>query len=105
MLNAAAAANMRPAELLRRRLDNQWLASPRAATPGELAEWMVALQAQDYPGAKWSIGLRLRGVTDDDVERAISAARDRPQLAIPGARFTSSRPPTCAGCSTSAARG
>jgi hypothetical protein len=32
-----------------------------------------ALQAQDYPGAKWSLGLRCRpGITEADVERAIA---------------------------------
>src|SRR5262245_45273627 len=72
-LPIAASSSMRASELLRRRLDNQWIASPRTATPGELVAWMVALQAQDYAGAKWSIGLRLRGLTDDDVERAIAA--------------------------------
>ncbi|HEX5973419.1 MAG TPA: winged helix DNA-binding domain-containing protein [Gemmatimonadaceae bacterium] len=30
-----------------------------------------ALQAQDYPGALWSIGLRMAGATRADVERAI----------------------------------
>ena len=33
---------------------------------------MAAMQAQDYPGAKWSLGLRLLNNTDGDIERAIS---------------------------------
>ena len=34
---------------------------------------LVAVQAQDYPAAKWAIGLRSRGVTDADVESAFDA--------------------------------
>ncbi|BDI28413.1 hypothetical protein CCAX7_004640 [Capsulimonas corticalis] len=34
---------------------------------------MGATQAQDYAGAKWSLGLRLPGATDADIERAIAA--------------------------------
>jgi hypothetical protein len=33
---------------------------------------MGAMQAQDYPGAKWSIGLRLPGFTDADIEQAVA---------------------------------
>jgi hypothetical protein len=31
---------------------------------------MLALQAQDYPGVKWSVALRTRGATEADVEAA-----------------------------------
>jgi len=31
-----------------------------------------AVQAQDYSGAKWALGLRLHGATDDAVERAFT---------------------------------
>ena len=33
---------------------------------------MGAVQAQDYPGAKWALGLRIPALTDTDVERAFS---------------------------------
>ncbi len=32
--------------------------------------WLGAVQAQDYPAAKWGLGLRAPGVSDADVERA-----------------------------------
>jgi hypothetical protein len=35
--------------------------------------WLGAVQAQDYAGAKWALGLRLRGVTEDDIDRAFAA--------------------------------
>jgi hypothetical protein len=34
--------------------------------------WFGAVQAQDYAGARWSVGLRLEDATDAGVERAIS---------------------------------
>jgi hypothetical protein len=34
---------------------------------------MGAVQAQDYPAAKWALGLRIPSLTDEDVERAFSA--------------------------------
>jgi hypothetical protein len=34
---------------------------------------LVAVQAQDFAGAKWAIGLRLTNVTDAEVERAFNA--------------------------------
>ena len=34
---------------------------------------LCAVQAQDYPAAKWAIGLRCRGVTDAGVESAFNA--------------------------------
>ena len=36
-----------------------------------LLAWMGAIQAQDYAGAKWSIGLRIPGTTDKNVENAL----------------------------------
>lgn len=38
----------------------------------DLVRTLGAVQAQDYPGAKWGVGQRLRGVTDADVEDAFT---------------------------------
>lgn len=54
------------------RLHNQQLLAQAFKTPPDLVAWMGILQAQDYASAKWSIGLRLPGVTDVDVEKAIA---------------------------------
>jgi hypothetical protein len=35
-------------------------------------EWLGAVQAQDFAAAKWALGLRLQGVTDDDIEQAFT---------------------------------
>jgi hypothetical protein len=41
--------------------------------PGDVVSWLGAVQAQDYPGAKWALGLRMRRATDAIVERACAA--------------------------------
>jgi hypothetical protein len=40
------------------------------AAPGDVVRWMLAMQAQDLPGAKWSVGLRAAGATEAAVEAA-----------------------------------
>lgn len=59
-------------EISSRRLHNQQLTHQDFKTPAELVKWMGILQAQDYASAKWSIGLRLPGITDAEVENAIA---------------------------------
>jgi hypothetical protein len=46
------------------------IADPDAAEPVEAVRRLLALQAQDYPGALWSIGLRVPGSTITQVEAA-----------------------------------
>ncbi|OFX24873.1 MAG: hypothetical protein A2V77_17595 [Anaeromyxobacter sp. RBG_16_69_14] len=38
----------------------------------EVVEWLGAVQAQDYLGALWAVGLRLRQAGEADVERALA---------------------------------
>lgn len=61
--------------IARLRLHNQQIAAHRFQRPGQLVAWLGALQAQDYPGALWSIGLRLPGTTQTDVENAITTGQ------------------------------
>jgi hypothetical protein len=63
---------MKIAELRRLRLTNQGIAAARAHTPAEAVAALCAMQAQDYAGGLWAIGLRLPGGTVDDVQRAIA---------------------------------
>lgn len=54
------------------RLVSQQIAGRRLSTPAEVVAHLGALQAQDYAGAKWAVGLRVADeVTDAIVERAI----------------------------------
>jgi hypothetical protein len=57
------------------RLANQRISTSDFTTPQQVVEWLGALQGQDYAGAKWSIGLRLPGSTDDQIEQAIADNR------------------------------
>lgn len=54
------------------RLSSQQIVQTRFNQPGELTSWLVALQGQDYAGAKWSLGLRLPGSADANIEQAIT---------------------------------
>jgi hypothetical protein len=56
-----------------RRLAAQHLARPAKLSVSQLVERMVAVQAQDFTGAKWALGLRLIGVDDAEVLRAYDA--------------------------------
>jgi hypothetical protein len=56
------------------RLRNQHISLRTARTPAEVVAHMGAMQAQDYAGALWSVGLRMAddgGATAADVERSI----------------------------------
>ncbi len=53
------------------RLQNQHITRPSFARPKEVAAWLGAMQAQDYAHAKWAVGLRLPGSTDNDIEKAV----------------------------------
>lgn len=54
------------------RLFNQHIVNPTLGDPAELVKWMGAIQAQDYLGSLWAIGLRLKNNTERDIEKAIA---------------------------------
>jgi hypothetical protein len=56
-------------DIARHRLLSQRISRPQISKPAELVAWLGAVQAQDFAGAKWSLGLRLKGARDADVER------------------------------------
>jgi hypothetical protein len=55
----------------RHRLHNQRIVSSTFEHPGQAVAWFGAMQAQDYAGVKWAIGLRCREATEASVEQAI----------------------------------
>lgn len=55
------------------RLVNQAIAHPTFDQPDDVVAWLGALQAQDYPGSLWTIGLRMARATERHVEAAIAA--------------------------------
>lgn len=60
-------------EIVRLRLRQQAIADPRFTTPAAVVRWFGAMQAQDYRGALWAVGLRMRDATEALVEAAIAA--------------------------------
>jgi Winged helix DNA-binding domain len=57
-----------PIAIVQRRLHAQRLASGRFARPAQAVHWLGAMQAQEFAEAKWSVGQRVDGATDADVE-------------------------------------
>lgn len=53
------------------RLYHQCIARTKCSTPREVISHLGAIQAQDYYGALWSVGLRASGITDVAVEQSI----------------------------------
>ncbi len=55
------------------RLAAQCITPGERRSPGQVVRSMLAIQGQDLPGARWSIGLRGIGLTDDEVAAAFDA--------------------------------
>jgi hypothetical protein len=62
-----------PVDVLSLRLANQHLADQSLADPTALVAHLGAVQAQDYGAATWALGQRLRGASEDSLERAFAA--------------------------------
>jgi hypothetical protein len=56
------------AEVAARRLRTQRLAGEPFARARDAVGWLTAVQAQDWAGAKWAIGLRTEGATEADLD-------------------------------------
>jgi hypothetical protein len=56
--------------ILSQRLRNQELSSPALTSVRDVVRRLGAVQAQDFAGAKWALGLRTSGVTNDRVHEA-----------------------------------
>jgi len=61
---------MTPAGILRLRLDCQRLSRASFDKPEDVVAWFGAMQAQDYLGSLWAIGLRMRNASEALVEAA-----------------------------------
>ena len=62
-------------EIARRRLYNERLVGPRFSRAEEVVSWLGAVQAQDYPGARWGIGQRMQNATSAQVDEAFNAGK------------------------------
>jgi Winged helix DNA-binding domain len=59
--------------LIETRLHHQGLTGPPRASAHDVVAWLGAVQAQDYAGAAWALGLRARGLTMAAVDAALGA--------------------------------
>src|SRR5258705_10866366 len=72
---------MQPRDVARLRLRALGIDQPSSTTPEAVLTHLGAVPAQDYPGALWSVALRIAGATRAAVERAIldpTIVRTRP---------------------------
>lgn len=56
----------------RQRLASQRIAQPTPVQPGEVVHALGAMQAQDYLGALWAVGLRVPNATEQTIEQALA---------------------------------
>ena len=63
---------MNQVDVVRSRLRNQRIDVHDGETPADIVRWLGAVQAQDYRGALWGVGLRVPGVVERDVEMALA---------------------------------
>jgi Winged helix DNA-binding domain len=61
---------MTPADVIRLRLANQRIAQATFKKPSDVVAWFGAVQAQDYLGSLWALGLRMARATEASVEAA-----------------------------------
>ena len=54
------------------RLASQQIAGTNFRKAGEIVSWMGAMQAQDLNMAKWAVGIRLPGSTEETIEAAMN---------------------------------
>jgi hypothetical protein len=59
-------------DIAQQRIYNQHIASQTFKEPQEIVKWMGAVQAQEYAGAKWALGLRLQNTTDVAIDQAMA---------------------------------
>jgi len=59
-------------DIATQRLHNQYITRPRRGSPADLVAALGAVQAQEYPFAKWALALRLRTqTTDAEIDTAV----------------------------------
>ena len=61
--------------ILSRRLAAQRISTGLFDSPAEVVSWLGAVQAQDYLGALWAIGVRTKNAREEDVEQSLADRR------------------------------
>lgn len=68
---AGYTSGMSPSDIVRMRIANQHIAAADFTKPQAVVGHMLAMQAQDYSGGLWAIGLRMDSAGKETVEQAI----------------------------------
>jgi hypothetical protein len=63
---------MKNFDITRLRLHNQQLSTTTFKNPADVVGWLGAVQSQDYAGAKWALGQRIKNTTDATIEQAFN---------------------------------
>jgi hypothetical protein len=63
---------MKNFDIARLRLHNQGLSKTTFTNPADVVGWLGAVQSQDYIGAKWALGQRIKNATDAAIEQAFN---------------------------------
>jgi hypothetical protein len=63
---------MLASDITQQRLVNQRIAGSTLERPADVVDWLGAVQAQDYAGARWALGMRMKWATDAGVEQAFA---------------------------------
>ena len=66
---------MANSDIARQRLHSQHHTRPTFEKPDDVVRWHCAVQAQEYLGALWALGLRMRHATEASIEQAIAERR------------------------------
>jgi hypothetical protein len=64
---------MKAKELIELRLMNQGLTSAQFETSADVVSHFGAMQSQDYPMAKWAVGMRMQKASDSAIEASVNA--------------------------------
>jgi hypothetical protein len=59
---------MNTTDIIRFRLSNQQIADTKFKRPEEILGWFGAMQAQEFAGAKWAFGLRLKDENEGSID-------------------------------------
>jgi hypothetical protein len=59
-------------DIARARLRNQRLTGEHFETSADVVRWLGAVQSQDFPAAKWALGLRLDDANEDAIDQAFN---------------------------------
>src|SRR6476469_4933053 len=56
-------------DIAKQRLNNQCITRAPYSEPADVVAWFGAMQAQDFPAAKWALGLRMPKSTEMEIDR------------------------------------